>query len=86
MKTSRLLGVVVVLQLMLLAGQWLGSPILVAPAQAQAVDAARDRMQTLEELRNANTKLDKIIDLLGNGGLQVRVVQPDEMKGKPAAR
>lgn len=85
MKTTKLLVVVVVLQLVLLAGQWLGAPRLPF-ARAQTMDAGRDRIQMLEEQRTTNVKLDKIIDLLDSGTLQVKVIQPDEVKGRTTAR
>jgi hypothetical protein len=85
MSNSRLLSVVIVLQLMILAGQWLGGPRL-STAQAQISDPGRDRIQMLDELRATNAKLDKMIDLLGSGDLQVRVVQPDDNRGRAVAR
>jgi hypothetical protein len=85
MKTSRLLGVVIVLQGMILAGQWLGGPSL-GTAQAQITDPGRDRIQMLDELRSTNAKLDKLIDLLGSGDVQVKVVQSDDNRGRTAAR
>ena len=85
MKTSRLLGVVIVLQVLTLAGQWV-SPSYTTTAHAQAYDPARDRQQTLDELRSMNSKFDKLTDILTSGELQVRVVNPDETKGKNSAR
>lgn len=85
MSNSRLLTVVIVLQGMLLAGQWLGGPSL-SPAQAQVSDPGRDRIQMLDELKQTNAKLDKMIDLLGSGQLQVKVVQPDDNRGRGVAR
>jgi hypothetical protein len=49
-------------------------------------DPARDRQQTLDELKSVNAKLEKMIELLGSGDLQVRVVQPDEKKGNTPAQ
>jgi hypothetical protein len=86
MKTSRLLIVVLVLQGMILAGQWLGAPQVIGTAQAQQMDPARDRVQMLEELRAVNGKLDRLIDLLGSGNLQVKVNAPDDNRGRSAGR
>jgi hypothetical protein len=86
MKTSKLLGAVVVLQVVTLAGQWLGNPSYLTPANAQLTDPARDRQQQLDELKAMNAKLDKMITLLGSGDVQVRVIQPDEKKGNAPAR
>lgn len=86
MKTTKLLIVVIVLQGMILAGQWLGTPAIIGTAGAQQMDPGRDRIQMLEEMRATNKKLDQMIDLLRSGSLQVKVVAPDDNKGRPAAR
>jgi hypothetical protein len=86
MSSTRLLGVVIVLQGMILAGQWFGGGYLTSPAHAQVADPGRDRQQMLDEMKQTNAKLDKLIELLQKGDLQVKVVQPDETKGRPAAR
>ena len=85
MRTNRLLAVVVVLQGLLLAGQWLGSPALVAPAQAQP-DPNRDRWLMIDEMKSTNAKLDKLIGILEGGNLQVRTVSPDEKGNAPRGR
>jgi hypothetical protein len=70
---KRLLTIVIVLQVVQLAGQWTGVSY-VQPAQAQIPDSGAVRMQILDEARNTNTKLDKLIDLLSSGHVQVSVV------------
>ena len=77
MRTNRLLAVVLVLQGVILAGQWLGSASLVSTAQAQP-DPNRDRWIMIDELKSTNSKLDKLIGILEGGNLQVRTVSPDE--------
>ena len=77
MRTNRLLAVVVVLQGLLLAGQWLGNPALVSTAQAQP-DPNRDRWLMIDELKAMNTKMDRLIGILEGGNLQVRAASPDE--------
>jgi len=86
MKSGRLLGVVIVLQMLLLAGQWFGESGYLTTADAQITDPGRDRSQMIDELKSLNAKLDKIIALLDGGNLQVKVIQPDENKGKAAGR
>jgi hypothetical protein len=89
MRIGRLLGVVIVLQVLTLAGQWLdgGSQrYLTSTAQAQITDPGRDRSQMIDELKAMNGKLDRLVELLEGGKVQVRVVQPDEPKGKQVAR
>ena len=82
MSNTRLLTVVVTLQIVLIVGQWLGGPGYLSTAHAQGTDPARDRQDMLDEMHAVNAKLDKMIDILGSGDLQVRVVVPDDTKGK----
>jgi hypothetical protein len=80
MNATRLLVVVVALQTMILAGQWLGGPSYVSPAQAQIPDAGAQRQQMVDELKTTNAKLDKLISILESGKLQVIAVTPEEKK------
>jgi hypothetical protein len=80
MKNTQWLAVIVVLQGMILAGQWLGPSVYVAPAGAQIPDSGAQRMQMIDELRSANAKLEKITALLESGKLQVHAVMPDDKK------
>lgn len=84
MRATRAWGILIVLQGLILAGQWLGTPSL-QPAQAQPIaNPERDRTVMIEELRSVNAKLDRLIGILEAGNLQVRVNSPDESKaGKP---
>jgi len=84
--TNKVLGVMVVLQGLILAGQWLGGPTMVTPAAAQVFDPGRDRAALLEEIKLTNNKLDKVIGILEGGDLQVRTVSPDETNAKPRGR
>ena len=86
-KTYRLLTVVIVLQGMILTGQWLGNGSYLSSANAQlSTDPGRDRQQLIDEVRKTNDKLDKLAEILSSGNLQVRVVQPDENRGRGGAR
>jgi hypothetical protein len=82
------LVIVIVLQLLILAGQWLGAPTVAAPAGAAAQDfnPGRDRIQMLDEMKATNAKLDRLIDILESGELQVKTVSPDDNKAKAPAR
>lgn len=84
-KIAKLLTVVIVLQGMILAGQWVGTGF-VSTAQAQMADPGRDRQQLIEEIRKTNDKLDKVVEILRSGDLQVHLVQSDDNKAKPAGR
>ena len=88
MSDSRFLVVVVVLQGLLIVGQWLGGSGnavgVAAPAYAQGPDPARDRLQLLEEAKATNAKLDTLIELLRSGKVEVKVIEPEESKEKAA--
>ncbi|MCS7033545.1 MAG: hypothetical protein NZ561_06065 [Phycisphaerae bacterium] len=79
MKSSRWLGVIVVLQGLILLGQWTGGP-RISTVHAQVTDPGAQRLAIVEELRKTNSRLDRIIDLLESGKLQVSVPLPDEKK------
>ena len=83
MKTSKWLAVIVVLQGMILLGQWTGGRSMLPAALAtnELPDPASRQMQMIDELKSTNDKLDKIIALLEGGNLQVHAVQPDDAKG-----
>ena len=80
MKSAKLLTVVVVLQALILVGQWLGSPSLVSPAQAQIPAAGGQRQEIISLLKGTNDKLDRLIGILESGKLEVRVAGADENK------
>jgi hypothetical protein len=77
MNSTRLLAVIVVLQGLILLGQWTGSGP-VTPAWAQVPDAGGQRNQMIEELRSLNSKVDKLVEVISSGKLQVTVAKPDE--------
>ncbi len=77
MKTTRLLVVVVLLQGLILLGQWTGAPVH-QRAYAEAPEAMNSRALAVDELRDLNRKMDKLLDILGSGNLQVRVASPDD--------
>ena len=80
MKSAKLLTVVIVLQALILVGQWLGAPSLVSPAQAQIPDAGGQRQEIISLLKGTNDKLDRLIGILESGKLEVRVAGADENK------
>ncbi|MFI5380233.1 MAG: hypothetical protein ACHRHE_13120 [Tepidisphaerales bacterium] len=76
---KRLLVVVVVLQGLILFSQWGGSGP-VAPAYAQIPDAGAQRREVIEELKSLNSKMDKLIETLESGKVQVKATLPEEKK------
>ena len=81
MKSSKLLAAVLVLQGLILVGQWTGGHNYLTTARAQVPDPANRQLQMVDELREINTKLDKIAGLLEGGTLQVKVAKSDDGKG-----
>ena len=86
--TQRMLAVIVTLQALTLAGQWLGNsgPRMLPAAQAQLANPAAERQAMLDEIKSTNGKLDRLIGILESGQLQVRVANPDDNKSKDSAR
>lgn len=81
MKSEKILGVVVALQVLTLVGQWVSSSGGNSQANAQVPDAGSQRNQMIDQLKATNDKLDKLVTLLQDGKLQVHVVSPDDSKG-----
>jgi hypothetical protein len=81
MKTTKLLTVVIVLQGLILVGQWLGNPSYVQPASAQIPDGGAQRNAMLDQLKDLNGKMERLIGILESGKLEVRVSGADENKG-----
>lgn len=81
MVSVRLLLVVIVLQLLILAGQWSSDGGgYVQPAMAQVSDPGAQRIEMIAQLKDLNGKMDQLIGILESGNLQVRVSMPDEKK------
>ena len=79
MNNQRTLAIVIVLQTLTLLSQWVGVPSL-SHSNAQVPDGGAQRAATIDELKSVNAKLDKLITVLTDGNLKVRVLQPDEKK------
>ncbi|MCC6422663.1 MAG: hypothetical protein IT447_04235 [Phycisphaerales bacterium] len=86
MKIGQWIGILLVLQCMILIGQWTGSTGYVSTAGAQVPDAGAQRIQMIQELKDMNGKMDNLIRLLEGGNLQVKVAKSDESKGNPPGR
>jgi hypothetical protein len=79
---NRLLVIVIALQALTLLGQWTAAdrPRIVAPAAAQVPDAGGQRLQIIDQLKQTNQKLDRLVTLLESGKLQVVASVPDDNK------
>ena len=88
MRTDRLLAAVLVMQGLTLAAAWTERPAPSSAAYGQIPNAGDQRQRLVDavtlqtaELRALNAKLDKVVDALTNGKLQVSVAPPDEKRG-----
>jgi hypothetical protein len=80
MKSNRLLVIVIALQLLIVAGQWLDGPRMLPAAQAEPFNAGADRQAMLDAMKSIDSKLDSMVSILNSGNLQVKVVNSDEHK------
>ena len=81
MKSGKLLVAVIVLQSLILIGQWSHKPTMMeSTAYGQIPDAGGQRQQIIDELKTLNGKMDRLSDHLKSGDVQVRVAKPDEKK------
>jgi hypothetical protein len=84
---SKLLGVVIAMQSLILAGQFVGGSgggrmSFVQPAQAQISDPGAQRIEMIAELKDLNAKMDELIGVLESGKVQVQVTMPDDKKAE----
>jgi len=74
MKTSKLLGIVIVLQGLILLGQWTGQPSA-STVRADVTNPAERQLAILDELKSLNGKMDNLIGTLRSGDVQVKVAK-----------
>ena len=74
MKTSKLLGIVIALQALILLGQWTGQPSA-STARADVTNPAERQIAILDELKTLNGKMDQLIGTLRSGDVQVKVAK-----------
>ena len=75
MKSSKLLGVVIVLQGLILVGQWTGQPAAsTARADITLPNPSERQLAIIDELKNVNSKLDRIYSTLSGGDMTVKVI------------
>ena len=79
MKTNKLLAGVLVLQGLILIGQWTGTGYLTS-ARADIPDPGARQLQMIEQLGLLNTKVEQLVTILQSGDLQVKVVKTEESK------
>jgi hypothetical protein len=78
-KSQKLLTGVLVLQGLLLAGQWLGQPSLgQARGEGNIMNPSERQIQMIEELRALNAKVDKMNATLTSGEMTVKVAKDEK--------
>ena len=81
MNSTKLLVVIAGLQVLTVAGQWLGQGTSVLPAaQAQIPDAGGQRAEMIDQMKATNARLDKLIGLLESGNVQVKTLPATEKR------
>jgi hypothetical protein len=76
MNANKLMIGALIVQSAMIIGLWYGPSA--QPARADIPDAAGQLVSINQRMSDTNTKLDKIIDLLQNGHLQVHVAKADD--------
>jgi outer membrane murein-binding lipoprotein Lpp len=71
--TQKLLTAVVVLQGLLIAGQWFGSSAAHARGENNLPDPGARQLQMVDELKSLNAKVDRLTATLTSGEIKVRV-------------
>jgi hypothetical protein len=81
MKTSKMLGFVIVMQAVILLGQWTGQPA-VRPASADVTlpNPGERQLAILDELKTLNGKMDHLVSLVQSGDMKVEVTKVDRSK------
>jgi hypothetical protein len=79
--TAKWLGIIVVLQVLTLIGQWASGPLSATPARAGIPDPGAQNNEIIEQLKGVNQRLDSLVAVLSSGNLQVKVAKSDD-KGK----
>jgi hypothetical protein len=78
--THRLLTAVVALQVLTLATQWTGQSTLGPAVAADIPDPGARQMAMVDELKQLNSKVGRLVDFLESGRLKVVVPDPDQKK------
>lgn len=78
MKTQKLLGIVIALQVLLLIGQWVAPTASTARADVPLSNPSERQLAMVDELKTLNGKMDRLISLLQSGSVEVKVAKTDK--------
>ena len=81
MKSSKLLAFVLVLQVVIVIGQWAGQPAArTASADVNIPNPGERQLAILDELRTLNGKMDRLLTVVQSGDMKVEVTKVDRNK------
>jgi hypothetical protein len=75
---EKLFGTIIVAQGIVLLAQMSGSAPRPAHADIQLPNPSERQIETIEELKGVNARLDKVLSLMQSGEFQVKVSRPDD--------
>ena len=81
MKSSKILGFVLVMQVVIVIGQWAGQPAArSAKADVNIPNPGERQLAMLDELRTLNGKMDRLLSVVQSGDMKVEVTKVDRSK------
>jgi hypothetical protein len=75
---EKILGTIICVQGLVLLGQMTGGTPRSAHADLQVPNPSERQIETIEELKGVNARLDKVLTLMQSGELQVKMSKPDD--------
>lgn len=81
MKSSKMLAFVLVMQVVIVIGQWAGQPAArTARADVNIPNPGERQLAILDELRTLNGKMDRLLTVVQSGDMKVEVTKVDRNK------
>ncbi|HEY2587186.1 MAG TPA: hypothetical protein VGI81_15680 [Tepidisphaeraceae bacterium] len=81
MKSSKMLAFVLVMQVVIVIGQWAGQPAArTAHADVNIPNPGERQLAILDELRTLNGKMDRLLTVVQSGDMKVEVTKVDRNK------
>lgn len=81
MKSSKILGFVLVMQVVIVIGQWAGQPAArSAKADVNIPNPGERQLAIVDELRTLNGKMDRLLSVVQSGDMKVEVTKVDRNK------
>jgi hypothetical protein len=81
MKSSKMFAFVLVMQVVIVIGQWAGQPAArTARADVNIPNPGERQFAILDELRSINGKMDRLLTVVQSGDMKVEVTKVDRSK------